>query len=206
VVFRADQARDASIVNQYVASLTKPPDDYPSDAEVEAAYQANKQQFMLPRQFNLAQIFIAAPAGAAVAVESAAEQKLKSVQQQLAKRKADFAAIAAKESDDRASAGNGGDTGWVREDRLSAPIREAAEALKDNAISAPVRAPDGWHIIKVLGSKPAGLAPLPDVREGLVRAMRQQRATQNERSYVQGLLRNEPIQLDEIQLQRVLQK
>jgi hypothetical protein len=36
--------------------------------------------------------------------------------------------------------------------------------------------------------------------------MRQQRMAQNERAYVEDLQRKQPIQLDEIQLQRLLQK
>lgn len=203
VVFRADQARDASIVAQYVASLTRPPADYPSDAEVQTAYDANKQQFMLPRRFHLAQVFVAVPADATNAVAASAERKAKEIRQLLAKRNADFASIAATRSDDHATAGNGGDAGWINEDKLPIPIRDAANGLQENAISAPIRTPDGWHIIKVLGSKPAGIAPLADVHDALVRAMRQQRAQQNERAYVQVLLRKAPIQLDEIQLQQV---
>jgi len=145
-------------------------------------------------------------AGASPQVEAAAERKAREVRQQLVKPKADFAAIAKSQSDDRATAEHGGNSGWMREEQLIAPIKDAVVALKDDAVSEPIRAPDGWHIIKLLGTKPAGPAALQDVHDQLVRGLRQQRTTQNERAYVEDLMRKQPIQLDEIQLQRVLQK
>lgn len=205
VIFRAEQARDGAIVSQYLASLTAPPSDYPSETELQTAYNTNRQQFMQPRQFHLAQIFVAVPAGAAPQIEAAAERKAREIRQQLAKPKADFAAIAKSQSDDRASAENGGDSGWVREDQLIAPIKDVARGLKEDALSEPIRAPDGWHIIRMLGSKPPAVAALSDVHDQLVRALRQQRTAQNERAYLEELVRRQPIQLDEIQLQKVVQ-
>lgn len=206
VAFRADQARDAAIVSQYLASITAPPPDYPSDTELQAAYDANKQQFTIPRQFHLAQIFVAVPADAAPQASTAAEKKAKDIRQQLVKPKADFAAVAKSQSDDHVTAEHGGDSGWVREDQLIPAVRQAASALKDDGVSEPIRAPDGWHIIKLLATKPATLASLQDVHDQLVRVLRQQRIAQNERAYVDDLQRKQPIQLDEIQLQHLLQK
>jgi parvulin-like peptidyl-prolyl isomerase len=206
VALRADQAHDNSIVAQYLASLTAPPPDYPSDAELQAAYNSNQQQFTVPRQVHLAQIFIAVPADASPAGKTAAEKKARTLRLQLLKPKAEFAAIARTQSDDKVTAANGGDAGWLREDQMLPPVREAADSLKDNAVSEPIRTQDGWHIIKVLDTKPSQVASLQDVHDQLVRAMRQQRMVQNERSYVDALLKKQPIQLNEIQLQQVLQK
>jgi parvulin-like peptidyl-prolyl isomerase len=206
VAFRADQARDNSIVTQYAASLAAPPSDYPSDAELQAAYDANQQQFTTPRQIHLAQIFVAVPTDATPAVTTAAEKKARNIRLLLLKPKADFAAIAQGQSEDKATAAKGGDAGWMREDQMVAPIKAAADSLKDDAVSEPIRTPDGWHIIKVLDTKPSQVASLKDVHDQLVRAMRQQRIALNERAYVDDLLKKQPIQLNEIQLQQVLQK
>jgi parvulin-like peptidyl-prolyl isomerase len=205
VIFRANQAHDGVIANSYLASQTTPPADYPSDADVQAAYEANKPRFMLPRQYQLAQIFIAVPAGAARTAEDDAQKRIRDIRQALAKPHADFAAIARRQSEDHASADKGGDLGWLREDGLVAPIRDAVASLPDNAVSDPIRATDGWHIIRMEGTRPAAPAPLADVRDQIVRALRQQRMAQNERALVDELLRRQPIQLDEIQLQRLSQ-
>jgi peptidylprolyl isomerase len=205
VAFRALQAHDTVIVNSYVASLTAPAADYPSDAEIQAAYEANKSRFMAPRQYHLAQIFVAVPSGASSQVEDEARKKARDIRQSLAKPKTDFAATARRQSDDRATAENGGDMGWMREDQLIASVRDAVAGLQESAIGEPVRATDGWHIIQLLGTKPAGPAALADVREQLVRALRQQRTAQNEQGLIDELLRKQPIQLDEIQLQHAMQ-
>jgi parvulin-like peptidyl-prolyl isomerase len=206
VALRADQARDNAIIAQYLASLAAPPPDYPSEAQVQAAYDANQQRFTVPRQVHLAQIFIPVPADATPAAKAAAENKARSVRLMLLKPKADFAAIAKAWSEDKATAAKGGDAGWLREDQMLPQIREAADSLKGNAVSEPIRMQDGWHIIKVLGTRPSQVAPLHDVHDQLVRLMRQQKMAQNERAYVEELMKKQPIQLNEIQLQQVLQK
>jgi parvulin-like peptidyl-prolyl isomerase len=204
VTLRANQAHDSVVVNSYLASQTAPPADYPSDAEVQVAYDANKPRFMQPRQYQLAQIFVALPAGAARQAEDDTQKKLRDIRQQLSKPHADFAAIARRLSEDHASADKGGDLGWLREDGLVAPIRDAVASLPDNAVSDPIRAADGWHIIRMVGTRAASPAPLADVRDQIVRALRQQRMAQNERAFVDDLLRKQPIQLNEIELQRLM--
>ena len=109
VVFRANQAHDAVVANSYLASQTTPPADYPADADVQAAYEANKPRFMQPRQYQLAQIFVAIPAGAARQAEDDAQKRIRDIRQALAKPRADFGAIARKQSEVHASADKGVD-------------------------------------------------------------------------------------------------
>ncbi len=218
IVARAERARQTVIAETYVASLTQPDAGFPSEADVQAAYDANKQRFIVPRQFHLAQIFVALPTGASQTgatqtgatqtgapqkAEDDAQKKIADLRQQLAKKGADFADIARKQSEDHNSAPKGGDLGWVREDQLIAPIKAAVAGMQDNAISDPVRSPDGLHLIKLLGTKPAGPAPLADVHDQIVASLKQDRQQQNARTYVSGLFRSSPLQLDEIQLARL---
>lgn len=204
VVFRAQQAHDAVIGGSYIASLAAPPADYPSDAEVEAAYEAQKSRLIVPRQYHLAQIFVALPQDATAAAEADAKKHLASIHQLLAKPRADFAAVAQHESDDKASASSGGDLGWLPEDRLRSPVREAVAGMQDDAVSEPLRTADGWHLVRLLGTKPAAPAPLADVRAQLVQALRQQRTAATEQKLIDDMLRRQPIRLDEIGLQRAV--
>jgi parvulin-like peptidyl-prolyl isomerase len=204
VVFRARQAHDAAIAESYLASLAAPPADYPSDADIAAAYEAHKSNFMQPRQYHLAQIFIAVPQNASAAAEADAKQRIAGVVQLLTKSQADFAAVARQDSDDKTSAEAGGDLGWLPEDRLRPEVRDAVSGMQQNAISDPLRTPDGWHVIRLLDTKPAATAPLDDVRPQLVQALRQQRVAATEQKLVDEMLRRQPIRLDEIGLQRAL--
>ncbi|KAH2775630.1 hypothetical protein KXW38_001426, partial [Aspergillus fumigatus] len=54
------RARENLIVEAYLQSVTVPPDNYPSDADVKAVYEANVTAFVVPRRFQLAQIVILA--------------------------------------------------------------------------------------------------------------------------------------------------
>lgn len=62
----------------------------------------------------------------------------------------DFAAVAREFSDDRGSAMNGGELGWVRPGQTVPAFEEAMGSLGPNQISEPVRSQFGYHIIEVL--------------------------------------------------------
>lgn len=61
----------------------------------------------------------------------------------------DFAAIAAGESDDTASAPNGGDLGWFPKGQMVPTFEDAAFQLRAGQMSEPVKSPFGYHIIRV---------------------------------------------------------
>jgi peptidylprolyl isomerase len=150
----------------------------------------------------VAQIVILVPAGAAKDVDEAAHRRAQDLRQQALDPEADFAELANKNSQDRATAGQGGDLGWVRQDQLVAALRDVVTKLPENAISEPVRSAEVWHVIKLLGTRPPSVLPLEQVRDALVQGLRQNRAQQFARAYVEELLRKEPIQLNELDLAR----
>jgi peptidylprolyl isomerase len=194
VAWQAAQAHDASIVGSWLAAQSAPDAAYPSDAQVEAAYAASKAQLMLPRQYHVAQIFIAA-SGAA---DAAADKRIQDARAQL--RHGEFAAVARKLSQDRGSAANGGDLGWLPEDQMLPAIRTAVAGLTEDTVSDPVRTADGWHLLRLLGTRPAAPAPLAAVRAQIVQALRRQKQQENARTVVAALVAKQPVQIDEIAL------
>jgi peptidylprolyl isomerase len=196
VVQRINDARDAAIVQSYVASLVPADPNFPSEADIAAAYEANKARFAVPRVYRLAQIVIAA------ASDEEARKKAVAVRALAVKPKADFADLAKKESQEKASADKGGDLGWLREDALLPAVRDAVAGLPEGGTTEPIKLPDGYHLIRLVETKPAGTAPLADVKPQLVQALRQARAQQAVRARVDELLREDPIQLNEIDLAR----
>jgi peptidylprolyl isomerase len=202
VAARVRDAYDTVIVQTYLASLTQPDPSYPGEAEIAAAYEANKPRLMLPRQYRLAQIAVLVAPNAGKEADEEAHRKIQDIRQQLGKPHADFAEIARRFSQDRGSAGHAGEPAWVREDALLPAVREAVGGLAENAVSEPIRSPDSWHVVKLLATRPAGPASLAEARDGLVQALRQARAQQAARAYLDGLLSQEPIQINEIDLAR----
>ena len=62
----------------------------------------------------------------------------------------DFATLARTHSDDRGSALQGGDLGWVSAGQMVPEFEEVMRATEKGQISAPFRSEFGWHILQVL--------------------------------------------------------
>lgn len=62
----------------------------------------------------------------------------------------DFATLARSHSEDRGSAANGGDLGWVNPGEMDPDFESAMIALEPNQISEPFQTQFGWHIVQVL--------------------------------------------------------
>jgi peptidylprolyl isomerase len=207
VIQRINDAKDAIILQSYAASLVPPDPDFPPDQAITATYEANKTKFMVPKQYHIAQIAILVPANAKPEAEEAARRKATELRAQAVKPKADFAQLAKKNSQDTTTADKGGDAGWVREDAIVPALRQVVEAMPDNAVSEVIHLPDGYHIIHLMGTKPAAPAPLDDVKPQIIALLRQARTQQGIRTYVDAMLKSQPIQLNEIDLtKQVLDK
>lgn len=61
----------------------------------------------------------------------------------------DFATIATANSQDKGSAGSGGDLGWVNPGMMVKEFEDAMNELEVGKISEPIKTRFGWHIIKV---------------------------------------------------------
>lgn len=200
VAYRAELAKEGAVVESYLAAQVPLPAGFPSEQEIATAYDANKSKLMLPRRYHLAQILIATPQNASTKVDTDAQKRAADLRKQIVEGHKDFAAIAKQSSDDKTSAANGGDLGWAREDILLPALRQPLAGLAQGAVSEPVRTPDGWHIVKVIGIKPAGVATLQEAHDTLVRALRQERTVQMQRQYVAGMLQQDPIRIDQVEL------
>jgi parvulin-like peptidyl-prolyl isomerase len=200
-----ERLRDNAISQTYLQSVSQPPAGYPSDAEVEAAYDANKSKMMVPRQFHISQIFVADPKGSDPTADAKAQVKLDAVRKALAKKDADFAAIASAESDD-ASTTTGGDLGWLLETRIQPEIRSQMGSLSKGGVTPSIRLDDGWHFLKVLDIKDAHVPTFDEVKSDLAQRMRVQRAQENSQKYVAKLMQDNPVQVNELALSKVIKQ
>jgi parvulin-like peptidyl-prolyl isomerase len=206
VAYRAELARQDVIVSSWVASQVAEDPNFPTEDQIKATYDANKGKIMIPRQYHVAQIFLGVPPEANKQADDDAQRRLADLRQQVLKQHADFAVLAKRFSDDKASGVNGGDLGWVREDALMPQIRTIVQTQAEGSLAEPVRGPTGWHLIKLVAVKPASAATLAEAREALVRAMRQERQAEGQRSYLAGLIKQQPIEMNEIELSKLSAK
>ncbi len=197
VVEQLERLRKNAIAEDYLVTVAKVPDNYPGDTEVKAAYDARKDQLQLPRQYQLAQIFIASD-------DANAQANLDAVAKALKAANADFAAIAKDKSQEPQSAARGGEIGWLTAAAVQPEIRDRLANASKGAVTEAIRLPDGWHIIKVLDVREPRTATLEEVKPRLVEVLRNERAKSNRDAYLAQLQQKNPVSLNELALSTLL--
>jgi len=200
------RVRETAITESYLQSKCAPPESYPNDTELQAAYEAAKPSLLVPRTYHLAQIFITDPkTGAAAGLPArSVSERVTTVQKALKVSGADFTALAGTHSDERESAGRGGDLGWLAETQIQPEIRTRLTSVKLNAVTDPIRLDDGWHILKVLDIREPFTATLEQVKPRLVQQLRAERTKANTQEYLARLLQENPIAINELALTKIL--
>lgn len=163
------------------------------DAEVEAYYTEHASEFEKPRRVRVSHILVrVAPVGG-----SEAEEKAKARAEEVIQRTRggeDFAKLAKEVSEDPASAGSGGDLGYVARGEMVPPFEQAVFALKKGEITRePVRTPFGYHAIRVTDIQEGGRRPLKEVAGEIkekLQTERSERAAQAKAEEVRGTLQS----------------
>jgi peptidyl-prolyl cis-trans isomerase D len=135
-----------------------------SEADIQKAYQD------LPREPYVRHILIGlAPDADAAAVE-AARKEAEGIAATLRREPGRFPALAREKSQDPGSSEAGGNLGYIARGVTVPPFEEAAFALKQDAISDPVRTEFGFHILQVTAQK----RPLAEVHGAIAARLRRQ--------------------------------
>ncbi len=199
-----EKVRENALVELYLQSVSNPPANFPSEDDLQKVYDANRASFQVPRQYQLGQIYIALAKDADKATADAAKKKADEVQKKLKAPGADFAAIARADSAAKDSGERGGDLGLLPEDQIRPEIRTQIAGLAKGAVSEPITLDDGIHFIRLIDTKVPYTRTLPEVRDALVRQIRQQRAAQLRQAYVAELLKQQPPIINELALAKLL--
>jgi parvulin-like peptidyl-prolyl isomerase len=134
-----------------------------SDEEIGEYYNKNRQDYEGKEAVRLKQIFLAIPAKA----DKKTRTKIKEEAQQLRKRVLagePFELLAVKYSQGPGAA-QGGDIGFIEKGTIIAAVDSVAFNLPMEQISEVIESGIGFHIIKVVDKKGAGLKPIAAVRE-----------------------------------------
>ncbi len=169
VEFAVRQAYDKAMIDQWLNLATQPESGFPSQAEIDAAYQQNQTQFVAPGRVNLSQLFIQRSDD-----KDADAARVVQVLEAIKANPDNFAELSKIHSDHAESAVNGGSLGWLQIDQLQPNILKAIGQLKVGSISTPVVTDTGSHFILVNGIAPASVKPLEEVQDLLVQALRKQ--------------------------------
>jgi len=171
------------------ARVTVPP------ADIEREYNNNIEQYSTPEQVRASHILLKTEGKDDAAVKAKAEELLKQ-----ARSGADFAELAKKNSEDEASAKNGGDLDYFGKGRMVPEFDAAVFAMQPGQISDLVKTQYGYHIIKLVDKKPATTRPLAEVRQQLSDQLAYQRAQAQAADLAQNLEKQikSPADLDKV--------
>lgn len=204
VAEQIERLKQGVVAESYLQSVAKIPDGFPSDQDVKSLYEARREDMKVPKQIQLAQIYVAVPQDADKAAQDKAKVKVDEVAK--AAKSGDFAAVAREKSDERESATRGGAVGWLAEAQIQPEIRTKVASLPKGAVSDPIRLADGWYVVKVLDTKDAHIATFEEVKDQLVRLLRNERARANREAYMSKLQQQNPVVLDELALDKLIEK
>ena len=141
----------ASELDNYRHQLAR---NYLTDKEVsnrliQEAYDRMKQEV------HVAHILVSVPPSASPEDTLKAYKKIDSLYNAVVKGKADFASLATQFSDDRGTREAGGDIGYITALQTLYPFENAVYGTPVGKVSAPFRTQFGYHILKVIGKRPA---------------------------------------------------
>lgn len=190
-----DAAGERIVLATYLDSVSQAPDDYPSAAELEVAYEQNQAQLQEPPAYRVSQIFIAAPYGDADSVEKARRQAAE-LARRAAAPKADFAALAREFSNDPSSAERGGEIGMLPLSQIVPELRSVISGMQKGQVVGPVQLPAGFHVLKLTEVREARTLPLVEVQVQLRDALRSQRQQQAARAYLEGMVSGATFSVD----------
>lgn len=191
-----ERVRDQYLVESYLLEVSKVPADYPSEKELKDTYLAERSNLNLPKRLELSQIFISSAQG-----KEAAKKKADSLAATLKEKPDEFARLARENSEEAASALQGGKIGWLAEPSIAPDIRKAASALSKGEISPVVEGREGYHILRLEDVREAGPASFEEAEPELRQALRNRRALLNRDAHLAALLEKQPVSVNELALE-----
>ena len=147
-----------------------------TDAQLRAYFEdqkkKNPQGYVQPEERRVSHILIAVTNPKDDAAAKARAQAIF----KRAEAGADFAALAKQYSQDPGSAKQGGDLGWGERSIWVAPFAAAAFSMHVGEIRGPVKTQFGYHILKLVGIRPASVKTFEQSKSDLQAAYRQSEA------------------------------
>jgi peptidylprolyl isomerase len=147
---------------------------------------------------------VALPDHADPAALAAASDKAQRLTAAARRSEGDFSALAKAASDDKASAAQGGDLGWLPETSLIPAVETAVQGMSDGDVSDPIEARDGWHIVEELATRPARPRSFEEVRPAIETSLRRQESQILGEQFVGKLLTERKAELNEAVLKELL--
>jgi peptidyl-prolyl cis-trans isomerase SurA len=157
----------ARLMNQAVRSRVSV-----DTSEVEAYYQAHREEFDQPPQARVRHIFFRIDPSAGRQLDVVQAQAARVLQE--ARNGGDFANLAQRYSED-ATAAQGGDLGFIKRGQALPEFEDVIFAMKAGDISDIIRTPNGLHIVKVESFSKGSLRSFAEIKPEIERRLLQEK-------------------------------
>jgi peptidyl-prolyl cis-trans isomerase D len=147
-----------------------------NEQDLKTYYEQNVARVTGQEERRASHILIAAPKGAAAAEREKAKARAEELLAAVKKNPDSFAELAKKNSQDTASAANGGDLEFFARGAMLKPIEDAVFAMKKGDITGPVESELGYHIVKLTDIKVPKQRTFEEMRPELEAEIRKQQA------------------------------
>jgi peptidyl-prolyl cis-trans isomerase SurA len=138
--------------------------------------------------FEAAQILIRVPDDATAIELKRLEERADAIARR-AEDGEDFAQMANDFSDDAESAARGGSLGTLHHGDLPASLDEEIVMLTVGEVAGPVRGPEGFYVLKLIGGTITGVRSFEEARRGIENQIMEQMMQRQEEVFVENLRR-----------------
>lgn len=165
----------------------------PDDQEGFAYYQTHQNLYGIPPMFRINEILIKLPADADPSVAEAARQKAQKALSRIEKGES-FIGVATEVTENPIGKATKGDLGFVdpKEERW---IGNALDALKVGGHTPILTSPRGLVILQVSDIRPGLISPYANVRDQVVKYLRDQKQKELRDPYVKQLAKRSKIEI-----------
>ena len=147
-----------------------------NEADVKTYYEQNAARLSGIEERKASHILIAAGKTASAEERQKAKKQATELLAQVKKSPANFAELAKKNSQDTASAANGGDLGYFARGAMVKAFEDAVFALQPKQISEVVESDYGYHVIQLVDIKAPKQRSLAEMRPEIETELRKQLA------------------------------
>lgn len=137
-----------------------------TDEDVRARYDEMNRRSAGVSKVHLKHILIEVPANPSEKQVAQAKARAAALIDQ-AREGADFATLAREHSDDQATAGGGGDLGWIERGSLPTEWEVVVFSMDKGEVRGPISGPQGFHVFHVEDLKKSDIKPFDELKEQL---------------------------------------
>lgn len=139
----------------------------PSDAELQAFYRQNRDEFETEEQVQARHILLRTGGERS---DEEARRLLEAAKRRIAGGE-DFAALVRELSEEPGAGERGGDLGFFGRGAMVPEFEQAAFAAEVGEIVGPIETPFGLHLLQVTARRPGGARPFAEVRPEIVQRL-----------------------------------